>query len=260
MKRPIMLLSVLLIITIIIIIINTKASSALVRINEIMYNPAGEDDNAEYVEIYFDENTNFSNFLIGDLASNDTLKLIKNNKNNNNNNNNFVLIVEENFDYNNTPCLLYSAGKNIGNGLGNKGDAVFLFNENKRIIDKITYTNNYANGNGKSLSLVNGFWLEQEPSPCKENMNSEIGENNNNNNNDNDFNNNSNNNNNNNNEIKIGVSIKIKDDEEIDNNNTNNQITSSTVFESKNQNINKLIPYFVITVLLLISIVLIWRR
>ncbi len=250
MKTPTLLLSVLLIIALILVIVNAKAASALVRINEIMYNPAGEDDNAEYLEIYFDENINFSSYFIGDLTSNDTLKLIKNDKDNSNNG--FILIVEENFDYNNTNCPLYSAGKNIGNGLGNKGDAVFLFDENKRIIDKITYTNNYANGNGKSLSLVNGFWTEQEPSPCKENVNSEINKNDNNNNEDND--------NNNSTDIKIGVSIKINEDNDIDNNNTNNQITSSTVFESKNQNINKLIPYFIIIILLIISVVLVWRR
>ena len=66
------------IILILIIIINTQAVSALVRINEVMYNPAGSDNNKEYVEIYFDENFNFSHYFIGDFVSNDTLKLMNN--------------------------------------------------------------------------------------------------------------------------------------------------------------------------------------
>lgn len=236
--------SMILVLIILIITINIKTSSALIRINEIMYNPAGEDNNNEYVEIYYDESINFSDYFIGDNVNNDTLELVKNIKNNNNN---FILVIEENFDYNNLSCPIYSAGKNIGNNLGNKGDTIFLFDKNNKIIDKVTYTNNYANGNGKSLSLVNEFWFEQDPSPCEENF-MEKG-----------FINNITNlkikNNNNNTDIKIGINIKIKD-----NNYEKDPLTSKTIFESKNQRINRFIPYFIITILLVISIVLVWRR
>lgn len=253
MKLKIILISILIILM---TIISIKSSSALVRINEIMYNPVGSDNNNEYVEIYFDENINFSYYFIGDFVNNDTLKLINNIKNNNKNK--FILIVEENFDYNNVNCPVYSAGKNIGNGLGNKGDVIFLFDENNKIIDKVTYTNNYANGNGKSLSLVNGFWTEQEPSPCEENF-VNVDDFNNislNNENNNKINNNKNNNKNNT-DIKIGVNIQVKDS---NTQNPLNPITSDIIFESKKVKMTRFIPYIIITILLMISIILIWRR
>jgi hypothetical protein len=51
--------------------------SAEIRINEVMYNPEGNDNNQEFIEIYSDVKLNLSDFIIGDIASNDSLEILK---------------------------------------------------------------------------------------------------------------------------------------------------------------------------------------
>ena len=86
-------------------------------ITEINYNPDGEDNNFEYIEIALN---NLSNYSISDLESSDNLTLI------NYFDGNYSLIVEEDFNYSGINASIYSAGATIGNNLNNDLDIIFL--------------------------------------------------------------------------------------------------------------------------------------
>ena len=45
------------------------------EISEVMYNPVGNDNNKEYVEIYSEEELNLSQYTIEDSSSSDHLSL-----------------------------------------------------------------------------------------------------------------------------------------------------------------------------------------
>jgi len=121
--------------------------SADIRINEIMYNPEGSDNNKEFIEIYSEETINLSNFIIADLASNDTLTLLQYYDSD------YYLITEEGFNFTDMGASVYSAGATIGNNL-NKEDSIFLYNENNTLIDNISYTDICESG--YSLEYSNG--------------------------------------------------------------------------------------------------------
>ena len=148
-----------------IIIILTILCTHLVlaaSINEIMYNPEGNDNNREFIEIK--GTNNLSNYIIGDSSSNDTLKLLSFQKDSN-----FALIVEEEFNYTNINASIYSAGPTIGNNLDNNGDAVYLY-FNNTLVDSVTYSDTLANNNNLSLQLINNEWIESPPTPGSENI------------------------------------------------------------------------------------------
>ncbi len=130
-----------------------------VRINEVMYNPKGSDNNKEFVEII--GTNNLSRYVIGDLASNDSLEMIVYGQAN------LSLIVEEEFNLSGIHTdssstirrSVYSAGSTIGNGLNNGGDTVFLYNGSE-LVDFMGYDGSLASDNGFSLVLINGSWQE----------------------------------------------------------------------------------------------------
>ena len=155
------------------IMVNVNAKTI---INEIMYNPSGNDDNKEFVEIFSDEINNFENYTIEDLSGEkDILKLVKNF------NSSYSLIVEDNFDYSSINISIYIIGNNIGNGLNNDKDLIILRNPENKIVDSVNYYSDFgSDGNGKSLERINfnGFssdprnWIEsnvQDGTPGKEN-------------------------------------------------------------------------------------------
>ncbi len=122
-----------------------------IHINEVMYNPPGSDNNQEFVEIIGSDN--LSGYTIGDLASNDSLELLKFVKGN------FSLIVEESFNHTNINCSVYSVGSTIGNNLNNGEDTLFLYYDTA-LIDFMGYDGGLANGNGYSLELIDSVWKE----------------------------------------------------------------------------------------------------
>src|SRR3989344_781121 len=155
------------------IMVNVNAKTI---INEIMYNPSGNDDNKEFVEIFSDEINNFENYTIEDLSGEkDILKLVKNF------NSSYSLIVEDNFDYSSINISIYIIGNNIGNSLNNDKDLIILRNPENKIVDSVNYYSDFgSDGNGKSLERINfnGFssdprnWIEsnvQDGTPGKEN-------------------------------------------------------------------------------------------
>src|SRR3989344_5514945 len=115
--------------------------SAETVINEVMYNPQGDDNNFEYVEIYSTER--LDNYEITDLASSDSLILVKSYESDHH------LIVEEGFNYSGIDANIYSVGATIGNNLNNDGDVLVLTDVNGTLVDAFSYTKEFgANGNG----------------------------------------------------------------------------------------------------------------
>jgi len=148
MKKPRYYLLVVLLVMSVILVISLALA---IRINEVMYNPIGSDNNKEFVEIL--GTNNLSGYIIGDPASNDSLELIRFV------NRNISLIVEEGFNYTSINCSIYSAGSTIGNNLNNEGDTILLY-YNNTLIDSMSYNGSLANNNGYSLELVNNSWQE----------------------------------------------------------------------------------------------------
>ncbi len=97
-----------------------------------MYNPEGDDNNKEFIEIYSEETINLSNFIIADSSSNDTLTLLQYNDSD------YYLITEEEFNFSGIESSIYSVGSTIGNNL-NKEDSVFLY-YNNTLINNLSYT------------------------------------------------------------------------------------------------------------------------
>ena len=129
-----------------------------ISISEVNYNPQGDDNNKEYIEIYSQEAINLSNYTIEDLSSLDVLTLVKSS------NSSYYLVVEENFDHTQIDATIYTVGPTIGNNLNNDNDQITLKDSNGSIIETFTYTSEIgANNNNKSLCKFpesTGNWQE----------------------------------------------------------------------------------------------------
>lgn len=125
-------------------------------ITEINYNPEGDDNNLEYVEVNLN---NLSGYYLSDLESSDNLTLL------NYYEGNYSLIVEEGFNYSGINASIYSAGKTIGNNLNNDFDVIFL-KKNGSIEDAAYYSYELGgNGNNKSLCRKDFVFIECGKSP-----------------------------------------------------------------------------------------------
>src|SRR3989344_1380752 len=89
--------------------------NANVVINEVMYNPDGDDNNKEYIELFLENIINLDSWIIEDISSSDTLELLQFV------NSSYALIVVEGFNYDGINASLYSSGATIGNNLNNDG-------------------------------------------------------------------------------------------------------------------------------------------
>lgn len=136
------------------------------EITEIMYNPPGGDNNKEYVEVIFSEETLIDGWTIEDLSHQDIILLV-----NGSGNSKINLIVEEGYsaDYFEAVDLdvvsIYSAGKAIGNGLSNKEDTVTLYNLKMELIDSKSYDGSIGNGDGNSVCFDGEEEYSCEPNP-----------------------------------------------------------------------------------------------
>jgi len=145
---------------------SSMTAKADVVINEVMYNPIGNDNNQEFVEIFYDNFVNMSGWIIGDLSSNDTLTMLK-----------FVdspycLIVEQESNLSNINATIYSAGSAIGNALNNDEDEIFLYNNKSELVDYFHYNKSMGgDGDGNSLQYCYSLssWIANKPTAGYEN-------------------------------------------------------------------------------------------
>jgi hypothetical protein len=129
-----------------------------------MYDPI-DNANNEYIEIYTEDFQSIVNFTIGDFNSMDELIQVKSV------NNNYHLIVEDEFNYSEINASVYTVGAAIGNGLTNTEDIVVIKKEDN-VFDAVHYYSSWgADGNNKSLCLLNEKWIECIPTPGKQNHN-----------------------------------------------------------------------------------------
>ncbi len=162
-------------IALIFLITITTVSASSFRINEIMYDPLGKDNNLEFIELYSDTTLpDLTNYSISDLKSSDKLTLLHYEDSN------YALIVEEGFIWQGISASIYSVGATIGNGLNNDKDSITIKDPDNNTLDSVSYTSSLgANNNGKSLELINSKFLESlvdNGTPGKENTAKEIEE------------------------------------------------------------------------------------
>ncbi|MEM5875038.1 MAG: lamin tail domain-containing protein [Candidatus Aenigmatarchaeota archaeon] len=125
-----------------------------IRINEIMYNPKGNDKGREWIEIYNYGNcsVNLTNWYFSDKNGNHKIILKLGSEILYPNeyaiiSNNFSKILEEYPNFNKT---IFQASFN----LNNENDTIAIKNSSKIVIDEVTYSKNMGGyDNGKSLEL-----------------------------------------------------------------------------------------------------------
>jgi len=113
-----------------------------------MYNPEGSDNNKEFIEIYSDDYTNLTDFIIEDVSNEDVLSLVYYY------NSNYFLIVESNFDYSNINASVYTVGSTIGNDLNNDNDVIIFRKDDGEIIDVVVYDSEWGGDGNKSLERI----------------------------------------------------------------------------------------------------------
>ncbi len=148
-----------------------------VVINEVMPH-TNNLENCEWIEIYNDNTENISliNYEIGDNNSN--------NKNTNDKFNltipagRFGLIVDKNcIKGNNSGCKAFNISNkscfelsNIGSGLNDDGDAVYLYDNASILQSNFTWNQNIKTDKNSWQRLPNNFWTAFPPSPGKRNF------------------------------------------------------------------------------------------
>jgi len=141
-----------------------KPCFSFVVINEIMYNPPEDDYDFEYIELYSNK-TNVSGWYFSGIdfvfPNNTTIEnytIIANTCYDDGEDNDFI-------DKYNVSCEYEYKGT-----LANTGENISLFDSKGNLIDSVFYNNSYANGDGNSLQLVNGFWYSLVPTPKRKNF------------------------------------------------------------------------------------------
>lgn len=136
-----------------------------ISITEIMYDPPGNDNNLEYIEVA--DAPELTGWTIADIASSDVLVPLRLNASNG-----YALIVEEGFNHSGLGCNIYGAGATIGNNLNNDADMIRLLGPDGAAVAAFAYNATVADGNGYALALFNGSWGESAAiggSPCRPN-------------------------------------------------------------------------------------------
>ncbi len=155
-------------------LISINSVFAGMQINEIMANPSCSESYCEYIELYNNgtSTVNMTNWKINDSNAEDSFEsfngedvLIPGNS--------FVLIVDSdsrvysNFNVGNVTWVYVTDTAIGGNGLSNSGEDINLKDENGNVIDYFSYSSSV---DSKSYSIINGVWVETEPSPGKDNI------------------------------------------------------------------------------------------
>lgn len=139
-------------------------------ITEIMYNPAGDDNNKEYVELYSEEELNLTGWIFEDSQSNDVLVPLQVRDSP------YLLIVEESFNLTDINSSVYSAGASLGNNLNNAEDTVLLRTPDSVIVDSVSYkSSDGGNGDGFALCVNNRILSSCPMTPGESNKEQESG-------------------------------------------------------------------------------------
>ncbi|MEK6963128.1 MAG: lamin tail domain-containing protein [Nanoarchaeota archaeon] len=119
-----------------------------VQITEVLYDPIGDETSQEFVEVY--SPTNLTNYVFGDKSRNQSLQLVQWTDNP------YALIVTTLYNRSGQNLTFYTTGSQLGNGLANTGDAVFLY-FNGTLLDSMSY-NASAAPEGYSLERTEQGW------------------------------------------------------------------------------------------------------
>ena len=147
-----------------------QTSNAII-INEIMADPFADETLNEWVELYNDGNAavNVSNWYIGDNTGNDTIQGgLYNNEGTIIPAFGYAIITDDatrvynNFNASNDAIRLYADDASIGNGLGNDGEAIYVYDKSYNLIDKKTYNETTE---GLSWSYANNSLFKSNPTP-----------------------------------------------------------------------------------------------
>jgi hypothetical protein len=124
------------------------------HINEVNYNPIGDDNNREFIEVYLDTPQSLDNWTVADASSNDTLRTMQYVTSH------YALIVEEGFNCSDPGWACYNAGATIGNNLNNDNDSIVLYDTARQRVASMSYDGALANNNNHTLELYDGAWYE----------------------------------------------------------------------------------------------------
>ena len=129
----------------VVFIFSMQISNAIV-INEIMADPIADETLNEWVELYNDENkdVNASGWIIGDDNDNDTIQGgLYNNEGTIIPAFGYAIITDDatrvynNFNVSNDAVRLYADDASIGNGLGNDGETIYIYDNNGYLLTEI---------------------------------------------------------------------------------------------------------------------------
>ena len=151
-------------------IFSMQISNAIV-INEIMADPIADDALNEWLELYNNKNkdVNVSGWIIGDDKDNDTIEGGLYNKDG-------TIIPEfgyaiitddatrvyNNFNVSSDAIRLYVDDASIGNGLGNDGETIYIYDGNGNLIDKKMYNKTTED---LSWAYINNSLFKSNPTP-----------------------------------------------------------------------------------------------
>ncbi len=146
---------------------------AKVQISEIMYDLDGADSTREWIEVYNTGNdaVDLSNWRLSEADTNHKLKLSKGS----------AIIPPQGYAIvaDNASVFLQENSGFSGTvfdssfSLSNKGESVSLLDKDLNKIDSVTYMSDWgAQGDGNSLSIINGVWKASSPTPGKANFSS----------------------------------------------------------------------------------------
>ena len=154
----------------VVFIFSMQISNAIV-INEIMADPIADETLNEWLELYNDENkdVNASGWIIGDDNDNDTIQGgLYNNEGTIIPAFGYAIITDDatrvynNFNVSNDAVRLYADDASIGNGLGNDGETIYIYDNNGNLRDKRTYNKTTE---GLSWAYINGSLFKSDPTP-----------------------------------------------------------------------------------------------
>lgn len=128
------------------------------ELTEIMYNPVGTDTGHEWVEFHVDDTLNLTRIRFHESEGNHFVSVVQGEQ------------IAEPGEFvivsNNATAFLQEHAGFEGTvlqspfSLSNSGEQIGILDDAGVFLDEVTYSNQFANGNGKTLEKVDGAWVE----------------------------------------------------------------------------------------------------